>query len=74
MDYFQNVAGHLGEFQALSKHIGKPTPLPLMVTGLSHIHKAHFLAALVQNGSVSAENRSWYYVMLSRYAVVFVLI
>lgn len=55
MDYFQNVAGHLGEFQALSKHIGKPTPLPLMVTGLSHIHKAHFLAALVQNGSVSAE-------------------
>lgn len=45
MEYFLNTARQLPEYRAAAGHRGG---LPLMITGLSHIHKAHFLAALSQ--------------------------
>ncbi|MBQ8613820.1 MAG: transcription-repair coupling factor, partial [Ruminiclostridium sp.] len=43
MEYFLNAARQIDEYHALANH---KTGLPVMLTGLSHIHKAHFLAAL----------------------------
>ena len=43
MDYFLNAARQLQEYHAVAEH---KNGLPVMLTGLSHIHKAHFLAAL----------------------------
>ena len=43
MEYFLNTARQLPEYRAVASHTGG---MPLMLTGLSHIHKAHFLAAL----------------------------
>ncbi len=52
MDYFYNAAELIPEFQKLSRYIdgkiSKPDTLPAMVTGVSHIHKAHFIGALLQ--------------------------
>lgn len=45
MEYFRTVAGNLSEYRQLVDEIKKHT-LPSMMTGLSHIHKAHFLSAL----------------------------
>lgn len=44
MEYFLNTARQLSEYRAVAAAGG--TGMPVMVTGLSHIHKAHFLAAL----------------------------
>ena len=44
MEYFLNTAQQLSEYRAVAASGGMG--LPVMVTGLSHIHKAHFLAAL----------------------------
>jgi transcription-repair coupling factor (superfamily II helicase) len=55
MTFFRNVAEQIPEFRNLLKNINcqlstvncqLPSPLPVLVTGLSHIHKAHFLSAL----------------------------
>lgn len=46
MDYFRNIAANLSEYRQLVEEIQKHT-LPSMMTGLSHVHKAHFLSALV---------------------------
>lgn len=46
MEYFRSVAGNLSEYRQLVDEIKSHT-LPSMMTGLSHIHKAHFLSALV---------------------------
>ncbi len=43
MEYFLNAARQIEEYYAVANHKGG---LPVMLTGLSHIHKAHFLAAL----------------------------
>ena len=43
MEYFLNAARQIDEYLAVAGHKGE---LPVMITGLSHIHKAHFLAAL----------------------------
>ena len=42
MEYFLNAARLIDEYEAVARHNGG---LPVMITGLSHIHKAHFLAA-----------------------------
>ncbi|MBQ9384119.1 MAG: transcription-repair coupling factor [Ruminiclostridium sp.] len=49
MEYFLNTAKQLREYRAVSAvlaNAGTMGGLPVMTTGLSHIHKSHFLAAL----------------------------
>jgi len=56
LNFFRNVAEQIPEFRNLLQNIKNcqlstvncqlPSPLPTLVTGLSHVHKAHFLAAL----------------------------
>ncbi len=48
MDYFLNAARRVDEYHAVAEH---KNGLPVMLTGLSHIHKAHFLAALSEEDS-----------------------
>ncbi len=43
MEYFLNTARQLPEFRSAESAV---SGMPVMITGLSHIHKAHFLAAL----------------------------
>lgn len=43
MEYFLNTARQLSEYRTAASH---KSGFPVMLTGLSHIHKAHFLAAL----------------------------
>lgn len=43
MEYFLNAARLIDEYRTVAAH---KQGLPVMLTGLSHIHKAHFLAAL----------------------------
>ncbi len=51
MEYFLNAARRIDEYSAVAGHNGG---LPVMLTGLSHIHKAHFIAALSEeDGFVS---------------------
>lgn len=45
MEIFKNMAERLTEYNRSVKHILSEQPVPLLVTGLSHIHKAHFLSA-----------------------------
>lgn len=51
MEYFLNTARQIPEYRIAANQKGG---LPLMLTGLSHIHKAHFLAALSFEESFSA--------------------
>ena len=46
MELLKNMADTLTEYKKSVAHILSDEPVPLLVTGLSHIHKAHFLAAL----------------------------
>ncbi|MCL2077156.1 MAG: transcription-repair coupling factor [Oscillospiraceae bacterium] len=46
MDFFLRVAEQVPEYRSLIRNLNSDNPLPALVTGLSHIHKAHFLAAL----------------------------
>ncbi len=48
MEIFQNMADRLVQYRKAIKHILSKEPVPMLVTGLSHIHKAHFLAAMAQ--------------------------
>lgn len=45
MEIFNEMAHTLHEYRAAIEHISSNDPVPMLVTGLSHIHKAHFLAA-----------------------------
>ena len=46
MELLKNMADSLAEYRKSVDHILSDQPVPLLVTGLSHIHKAHFLASL----------------------------
>lgn len=47
MDFFKNAAELIPEFQKLTSYLDGNTPLPALVTGVSHIHKAHLIGALL---------------------------
>ena len=50
MNFFINAARQNPDFVRLQKYLGEPkNKLPALVTGVSHIHKAHFIAALADN-------------------------
>ncbi|MCL2019680.1 MAG: transcription-repair coupling factor [Oscillospiraceae bacterium] len=51
MNFFRNIAERIPEFKELLRNLKSENPLPTFVTGLSHVHKAHFLAALTADGS-----------------------
>ncbi len=48
MDFFKNAAGLLPEYRRLTQYLDGKSPLPALVTGVSHIHKAHIIGALLQ--------------------------
>ncbi len=48
MEYFLNTAKQLREYRSAASAL---PGMPVMITGLSHIHKAHFLAALSMEDS-----------------------
>ena len=54
MDFFYNAADQIEDFVKLRKYLEKNNAqpegkrLPALVTGVSHIHKAHFLCALIR--------------------------
>ena len=47
MELFYNAAELIPEFRKLSKYLDEEQKLPALVTGVSHIHKAHFIGALL---------------------------
>ena len=47
MEIIKNMALTLTEYRRSVKHILSDEPVPALVTGLSHIHKAHFLASFL---------------------------
>ncbi len=47
MEFFLRAAEKNNEYLRLCKYIDEHNPLPALVTGLSHIHKAHFISALL---------------------------
>lgn len=53
MDFFLNAARDNADYQRLDKFLRSNKTLPALVTGVSHIHKAHFISALLkERGSV----------------------
>lgn len=46
MNFFINAALQIHGFNRLQKYLREQNPLPALVTGTAHIHKAHFIAAL----------------------------
>jgi len=61
MEFFVNAARQNADFMRLEKYLGeKKNTLPALVTGVSHIHKAYFIAALIAEKSapslIIAEN------------------
>lgn len=49
MNFFIKAAEKNREYQQLRGYLNQHNPLPALVTGLSHIHKAHFIAALLSD-------------------------
>lgn len=49
MNFFIKAAEKNKEYQQLRGYLNQHNPLPALVTGLSHIHKAHFIAALLSD-------------------------
>ena len=47
MDIFLNAAKQIPEYKKLEKYLDDHNTLPALVTGVSHIHKAHFIGALL---------------------------
>lgn len=47
MDFFLKAAQDNSDFVRLCRFLDKHEELPALVTGLSHIHKAHFISALL---------------------------
>ena len=52
MEFFLKAAERNNEYLRLCKYLDKHEPLPALVTGLSHIHKAHFIAALLSKAEL----------------------
>ena len=50
MDFFVSAAQQNADFKRLEKYLCEHNPLPALVTGVSHIHKAHFISALLERG------------------------
>ena len=48
MDIFLNAAQQIPEYKKLDKYLDDHNMLPALVTGVSHIHKAHIIGALLQ--------------------------
>ena len=48
MDIFLNAAQQIPEYKKLDKYLDDHNTLPALVTGVSHIHKAHIIGALLQ--------------------------
>ncbi|MDE6732402.1 MAG: hypothetical protein K2J77_05945 [Oscillospiraceae bacterium] len=49
MNFFKNAALHNPDFVKLEKYVNGKNKLPALVTGVSHIHKAHFIAGLLSD-------------------------
>lgn len=49
MQFFKNAALQNPDFAKLEKYVNGNNKLPALVTGVSHIHKAHFMAALLND-------------------------
>ncbi len=49
MNFFINAARQNADFKRLQKYLESGNTLPALVTGVSHIHKAHFIAALLND-------------------------
>ncbi len=47
MELFKNAAKQNPDFARLEKYLSGKNPLPALVTGVSHIHKAFFISALL---------------------------
>lgn len=47
MNFFKNAALQNPDFAKLKNYVNGTNKLPALVTGVSHIHKAHFIAALL---------------------------
>lgn len=47
MNFFKNAASQNPDFVKLEKYVNEKNKLPALVTGVSHIHRAHFIAALL---------------------------
>lgn len=52
MDFFTTAAGLIPEYKKLSGYLDKNNTLPALVTGVSHIHKAHLIGALAQRSEL----------------------
>lgn len=52
MDIFLNAAQQIPEFKKLVKYLDGDNPLPALVTGVSHVHKAHLIGALLQRPDI----------------------
>ncbi|MGN0688249.1 MAG: transcription-repair coupling factor [Oscillospiraceae bacterium] len=52
MDFFLKAAERNREYSRLCKYLDDNNPLPALVTGLSHIHKAHFIGALLSKSEL----------------------
>ncbi|MGN1120511.1 MAG: transcription-repair coupling factor [Oscillospiraceae bacterium] len=48
MDFFVKAAQKNADYLRLQKYLSTNNPLPALVTGVSHIHKAHFISALLE--------------------------
>ena len=48
MNLFYSAAELIPEFSKLSRYLDEKQKLPALVTGVSHIHKAHFIGALLR--------------------------
>lgn len=53
MDFFYNAAELFPEYRRLSRWLDDNKTLPALVTGVSHIHKAHFICASLQKEELS---------------------
>ncbi len=51
MNFFINAARQNSDFARLQKYLESNNTLPALVTGVSHIHKAHFIAALLYSNN-----------------------
>lgn len=53
MEYFVNAAKANADYEKLRKYVLSDKALPALVTGVSHIHKAHFISALLREEGLS---------------------
>lgn len=52
MDLFLKAAEQNAEYKRLCRYLDDHNPLPALMTGLSHIHKAHFIGALLSKAEL----------------------